>query len=67
MLDLIKAFNSNLKLKKIGIRPGEKIHEEMVTESDSLNTIELKKYYVILLIHSQKIKFIKHEIFTKKI
>ena len=48
VLDLIKAFNSNLKLKKIGIRPGEKIHEEMVTESDSLNTIELEKYYIIL-------------------
>ena len=48
VLDLIKSFNPNLKLKTIGIRPGEKIHEEMVTESDSLNTIELKKYYVIL-------------------
>ncbi len=46
--DLIKSFNPKLKLKKIGIRPGEKLYEEMVTESDSLNTIELKKYYVIL-------------------
>ncbi len=48
VIDLIKSFNSKLKLKKIGIRPGEKLYEEMVTESDSLNTIELKKYYVIL-------------------
>ena len=46
--DLIKAFNSKLKLKEVGVRPGEKIYEEMITESDSLNTIELKNYYVIL-------------------
>jgi UDP-N-acetylglucosamine 4,6-dehydratase (inverting) len=46
--DLIKAYNPKLKLKVVGIRPGEKIHEEMITESDSLNTIELKNYYVIL-------------------
>ena len=48
VVDLIKSFNPNLKLKTIGIRPGEKIHEEMITESDSLNTIELKKYFIIL-------------------
>ena len=48
VIDLIKSFNPKLKLKKIGIRPGEKIYEEMVTKSDSLNTIELKNYYVIL-------------------
>ena len=46
--DLIMAYNEKLKLKIIGVRPGEKIHEEMITTSDSLNTIELKKYYVIL-------------------
>ena len=46
--DLIMAYNEKLKLKVIGVRPGEKIHEEMITASDSLNTIELKKYYVIL-------------------
>ncbi|CAA9278634.1 MAG: UDP-N-acetylglucosamine 4,6-dehydratase (inverting) [uncultured Adhaeribacter sp.] len=32
----------------IGIRPGEKLHEEMITETDSHNTVELDKYYVIL-------------------
>ena len=48
VIDLIKSFNPKLKLKKIGVRPGEKIYEEMVTKSDSLNTIELKNYYVIL-------------------
>ena len=48
VIDLINSYNPSFKLKKIGIRPGEKIHEEMITESDSLNTIELKNYYIIL-------------------
>ena len=48
VLDLINGYNPNFELKEIGIRPGEKIHEEMITESDSLNTLELKNYFVIL-------------------
>ena len=32
----------------VGIRPGEKIHEEMITESDSFTTIDLGSYYAIL-------------------
>ena len=48
IVDLVKALGPNLKTKIIGIRPGEKIHEEMITESDSLNSIEFKDYYVIL-------------------
>ena len=31
----------------MGIRPGEKIHEDMITSSDSINTIDLGKYYAI--------------------
>ncbi len=31
----------------VGVRPGEKIHEEMITETDSLNTFDCGKYYVI--------------------
>ena len=48
VIDIIKSYNSKLKIKKIGIRPGEKIHEEMITESDSLNTLKLKNYYILL-------------------
>ena len=36
------------KLKIIGIRPGEKLHEEMITQTDSLNTVEFGNYFVIL-------------------
>ena len=48
ILDLIKAVDKNIKFKIVGIRPGEKIHEEMVSENDSLNTFNLQKYYVIV-------------------
>jgi UDP-N-acetylglucosamine 4,6-dehydratase/5-epimerase len=37
-----------LDQNEIGIRPGEKLHEEMITTSDSFNTLDLGKYYAIL-------------------
>ena len=48
ILDLAKSIDSKAKIKFIGIRAGEKIHEEMITRSDSLNTIEFKEYFIIL-------------------
>lgn len=46
--DVAKAIAPNLPLKEVGIRPGEKLHEEMITATDSLNTIDIGKYYAIL-------------------
>ena len=46
--DVAKAIAPNLPLKIIGIRPGEKIHEEMITTSDSFSTIDLGNYFAIL-------------------
>jgi UDP-N-acetylglucosamine 4,6-dehydratase (inverting) len=46
--DVAKAIAPNLGLKEVGIRPGEKLHEEMITTTDSLSTIDLGKYYAIL-------------------
>jgi FlaA1/EpsC-like NDP-sugar epimerase len=46
--DVAKAFAPNCKIKVSGLRPGEKMHEEMITSSDSSNTLEYKDYYVIL-------------------
>ncbi len=46
--DLAKAINPKSRIEIIGIRPGEKIHEEMISSSDSQNTIELLRYYLIL-------------------
>lgn len=46
--DVAEAIAPECKLEIIGIRPGEKIHEEMITSSDSYNTYDLGKYYTIL-------------------
>ena len=46
--DVAKAIAPNLPIKIIGIRPGEKIHEEMITTSDSFSTIDLGNYFAIL-------------------
>ena len=48
ILDLAKAVAPNCQTEVIGIRPGEKLHEEMITASDSYNTWDLGSYYVIL-------------------
>jgi UDP-N-acetylglucosamine 4,6-dehydratase len=48
ILDVAKAIAPNAKYEDVGIRPGEKLHEEMITPSDSHNTIDLGKYYAIL-------------------
>lgn len=48
IMDVAKAICPNCEKKEIGIRPGEKLHEEMITISDSNNTYDLGKYYVIL-------------------
>jgi len=46
--DVAKAIAPSCKLEDVGIRPGEKLHEEMITETDSLSTIDIGKYYAIL-------------------
>jgi UDP-N-acetylglucosamine 4,6-dehydratase (inverting) len=46
--DLAKAINAKCKIKIIGIRPGEKIHEEMISFYESTNTVDLKKCFAIL-------------------
>jgi UDP-N-acetylglucosamine 4,6-dehydratase/5-epimerase len=46
--DVAEAIAPECTLDIIGIRPGEKIHEEMITSSDSYNTYDLGKYYTIL-------------------
>jgi UDP-N-acetylglucosamine 4,6-dehydratase len=48
ILDVAQAIGPECEHKIIGIRPGEKIHEEMITVSDSFTTYDLDNYYVIL-------------------
>lgn len=46
--DIAKAIGPNCEQRIVGIRPGEKIHEEMITTSDSFFTYDLGKYYAII-------------------
>lgn len=46
--DVAEAVAPNCRIQVVGIRPGEKLHEEMITETDSLSTVELEHKYVIL-------------------
>jgi UDP-N-acetylglucosamine 4,6-dehydratase len=45
--DVAKVVAPNIKHETIGIRQGEKLHEVMITEDDSLNTLEFDDHYVI--------------------
>ena len=67
ILEVAEAIGPSCTKEIIGIRPGEKIHEEMITTSDSPSTIDLGKYFAILptdnrvhdIYESQKIIFKK--------
>jgi UDP-N-acetylglucosamine 4,6-dehydratase len=48
ILDVAMAIGPECRHEVTGVRPGEKIHEEMITSSDSLNTVDLGSYYAIL-------------------
>ena len=48
IFDLIKAINPKFTYKIIGIRPGEKIYEELVSKMESLNTYDLGNCYSIV-------------------
>ncbi len=46
--DLAEAVAPHCRQKVVGIRPGEKLHEEMITETDAINSLEFKHHFVIL-------------------
>ena len=48
IMDLAEAIGPDCERRIVGIRPGEKVHEEMITASDSYNTVDLGRYYAIL-------------------
>jgi UDP-N-acetylglucosamine 4,6-dehydratase (inverting) len=62
ILDVAEAIGPECEKPVIGIRPGEKIHEEMITSSDSFYTYDLGSYYAILpSVHKWKIEdFVSH-------
>ena len=48
IMDLANAISEKCEKKVVGIRPGEKLHEEMISVSDAQNTVDLGNYYAIL-------------------
>jgi UDP-N-acetylglucosamine 4,6-dehydratase (inverting) len=48
VVDVAEAVGPECARPVVGVRPGEKIHEEMITASDSFNTVDMGKYYAIL-------------------
>lgn len=48
IMDVAQAIGPKCELPIVGIRPGEKIHEEMITETDALQTISTDKHYIIV-------------------
>ena len=60
ILDLATAINPNIKKKFTGIRPGEKLHEQMISKEEYYNTVEFKDYYKIIPSSTKsRIKYIK--------
>ena len=47
IVDLVKAINSKGKIKVVGIRPGEKLHELLISDSENNVTREEKNYYIV--------------------
>ena len=63
--DLIKSINPKPNIKIIGVRPGEKIHEELISVSDSKLTIDIGNYYLILPEKVYFKKYKNHKILSK--
>ena len=59
--DVATAIAPELEQRNVGIRPGEKLHEEMITSSDSYNTVDLGNYYAILPQKSPYSKYSKED------
>ena len=62
IMDLAKAIAPDVEYDVVGIRPGEKLHEEMITSSDSAKTLDIGNYYLILpnLNENRTEDYVKH-------
>ena len=62
IVDVATAIGPDCRQDEVGIRPGEKLHEEMITVSDAINTYDIGKYYAILPQKTifEREKFINH-------
>ena len=64
IIDIARAINSEKKIKIIGIRPGEKIHEILCSKDEADLTIEFKDYYILkptIKYIDRKVNFLKNK------
>ena len=67
VVDLANAIAPKFPKKIIGIRQGEKIHEELISKSESENTYDINKYYVVLNQKEKLIKYYQKKFKAKKV
>jgi FlaA1/EpsC-like NDP-sugar epimerase len=46
-MDIVKALQNNKNVKIVGIRPGEKLHEELISKAEGYNTFDLGNFFII--------------------
>ena len=61
VIDVAKVVAPDVNTEIIGIRPGEKLHEVMITEDDSMDTVEFDEYYAILSPLLKKIRLLQEK------
>jgi len=66
IIDLAKALDPKLKIEIIGVRQGEKIHEELISSADNINTYDINKYYIILNQNKKLITYYKKKFKAQK-
>ncbi len=70
IMDVVKAIDPKRKISQIGIRSGEKLHEQMISIDDAINTLEFNDYYMILpdseYINDELKRFVSRSIKDKK-
>ncbi|MDE6877873.1 MAG: polysaccharide biosynthesis protein [Odoribacter sp.] len=60
ILTIARAVDESAKIEIVGLRPGEKLYEEMITRFDSFHTIEAEKAYIIVPSYGDKAAFCRH-------
>ncbi len=65
ILDLAKSIDQKCKIQIVGIRPGEKIEEKLITSAESLNCYDLKKYFAIIGVQDKNLKNYYYKNFKK--
>ena len=67
VIDLAKAISNKNKIKIIGVRPGEKIHEDIISNQDARSTYRMNDFYVLLSDNKKLEEFYEKKFKIKKV